>query len=193
MRFVTDFADQAVILPMMLAVAIGLLAQGWRRGAMAWTVAVTVTFAATLVLKMVFIACPASLGVGDVHTPSGHVAAATVVAGGLTLLLLRWRHAALLVAALAAVVIGASRLALGMHTPLEVVIGAGVGLAGAWLLLALAGPPPAVVDARRIAMIAVAVMVVFHGLHLPAEAHIRSTALRFAQMLSVCQSSELRL
>jgi hypothetical protein len=39
----------------------------------------------------------------------------------------------------------------------------------------------------------VAVVVIFHGMHLPAEAHIRSTAWRFAHVLAVCQSSDVRL
>jgi membrane-associated phospholipid phosphatase len=193
MHFITDFADQAVILPLVLAIGITLLAQGWRRGAAAWAVAVFATFSTMLVLKLVFIACPASLGVSDVHTPSGHVAAATVVAGGLAALLLRRRHAALGVAALAAVIIAVTRLALREHTPAEVVIGASVGLLGAWTLLALAGRPPPEVGVGRISAVAVAVVVVFHGLHLPAEAHIRSTALRVAHMLSVCQPDEARL
>ena len=96
-------------------------------------------------------------------------------------------------AALAAFVIGVSRLALGAHSPAEVLIGAGVGLAGALALPLLAGPAPQGLDARRIAVIAVAVVVIFHGMHLPAEAHIRSTAWRFANVLAVCQSSDVRL
>ena len=42
-------------------------------------------------------------------------------------------------------------------------------------------------------LIAVAVAALFHGLHLPAEAHIRGTAWRLAHMLEVCQSAEVRL
>jgi membrane-associated phospholipid phosphatase len=191
--FLTDFADQAVILPIVLAIGIALFAQGWRRGAAAWAVVVVATFAAMLALKLVFLACSASFGTGDIRTPSGHVAAATVVAGGLAALLLRRRAAVLALAALAAVAIGISRLALGLHSPAEVVIGGAVGLAGAWALLMLAGPPPERLDARRIAYIAVVIAVIFHGLHLPAEAHIRSTAWRFAHVLAVCQSDEVRL
>ena len=108
-------------------------------------------------------------------------------------MLLRRRAGVLPLAALAAIVIGISRLALGAHSPAEVMIGAGVGLAGALALLLLAGPPPQGLDGRRIAVIAVAVAVMFHGLHLPAEAHIRSTAWRFADVLAVCQSSDVRL
>jgi membrane-associated phospholipid phosphatase len=191
--FLTDFADQAVILPIVVATAIALFAQGWRRGAIAWTLVIAVTFAAVLALKLVFLACAASFGTRAIQTPSGHVAAAAVVAGGLAALLLRRRSTALLLAVLAATVIGISRLALGLHSPAEVAIGAGVGLAGAWVLLMLSGPPPQRLDTRRIAVIAAAVVVIFHGMHLPAEAEIRSTAWRVARVLAVCQQPEARL
>jgi membrane-associated phospholipid phosphatase len=184
MRFVTDFADQAVMLPVVAAIGIALLAQGWRRGAAAWVGASAGTLAVMLLLKLVFIACPVS----DLRTPSGHVAAATVVVGGLAALLLRRPRPALFVAIVAAVVIGISRLALGAHSMTEVAVGAGVGLAGALALIGLSGPPPESLSARRIATVATLVALVFHGLHLPAEAHIRSTAWRLSQVLGVCQS-----
>ena len=72
-------------------------------------------------------------------------------------------------------------------------LGAGVGLAGALALPLLAGRPPTGLDARRIAVIAVAMVVIFHGLHLPAEAHIRVDGLAVrADVLAVCQSSGRR-
>jgi membrane-associated phospholipid phosphatase len=121
------------------------------------------------------------------------VAAATVVAGGLAGLLLQGRTTAMLLAALAALVIGISRLVLGVHSPTEVIIGACVGLAGAWVLLELAGPRPTRLDAWRVAVIAAIVALIFHGLHLPAEAHIRLTARRVSQIFGVCQSDMHRL
>jgi hypothetical protein len=45
MRFITDFADQAVMLPVVAAIDIALLAQGWRRGAAVWVGAAAGTFA----------------------------------------------------------------------------------------------------------------------------------------------------
>jgi membrane-associated phospholipid phosphatase len=182
-----------VILPMVLGIAIALLAQGWRRGSIAWLLVVAATFATMLALKLVFLACSATLGINGVHTPSGHVAAATVVTGGLAGLLLRGRRAALLLAGAAAAIIGVSRLALGAHSLPEVMIGAVAGLAGTVALLLCAGSPPAELDARRVVLVAAILAVVFHGLHLPAEAHIRSSAMRLAQFLAVCQSAETRL
>jgi membrane-associated phospholipid phosphatase len=190
--FITDLADQAVVLPLVVAIGIALLAQGWRRGAAAWVATVIATFAAMVALKLIFLVCSRSFASIDIHTPSGHVAAATVVTGGLAALLLRRRASVLSVAILAATVIGVSRLVLGAHSLPEVVLGAIVGLAGASVLPLLAGPrPPSGLDVRRIVVVAAAIVVVFHGLHFPAEAHIRATAYRFAHLLAVCHTRTL--
>jgi len=187
MRFLTDFADQAVVLPVVLAVAIMLLLQGWRRGALVWLAVVGTTFATMLALKVVFLACPPVFHSADIRSPSGHVAAAAVVAGGLTALLTGRRNSILPVAIFAALVIGLSRLVLGLHSLPEIALGALVGLAGATALLAFAGPPPALRPGRLFAVV-VLVALLFHGLHLPAEAAIRHTAYRAAQFLSVCRT-----
>jgi membrane-associated phospholipid phosphatase len=192
MTFLTDFADQAVMVPLMLAVAIALLAQGWRRGAAAWVVVVCITFGVTLGLKLLFIPCSDTFDMPTLHTPSGHVAAATVVVGGLAVLLLG-RGLAVLVALATAALIGTTRLVLGEHTGLEVAVGAVVGLAGVAALIRLAGARPATLDVRRVVLIAVLVAVVFHGLHMPAEAHIRGAAWRLAQFLKVCPTDQVRL
>jgi membrane-associated phospholipid phosphatase len=187
-RYLTDFADQAVLLPLVLAVAIVLAAQGWRRGALVWLIVVAATFAATVMFKLMFLACSPLFGPMDVHSPSGHVAAAAVVSGGLAAMLSRQRASILPAALVAAAVIGASRLVLGMHSFPEVVVGALIGLAGAAALLRFAGPPPRLRIAPLIAVIAV-VAGLFHGLHLPAEAAIRHTAFRAAQLIPACQGT----
>jgi membrane-associated phospholipid phosphatase len=192
--FITDIADQAVILPLVLAIGTALLVQRWYRGAAAWALTVVATFAAVLALKLLFLACATSFGIEDIRTPSGHVAAATVVTGGLAALVLRRRATVVPIAVFAAIVVGVSRLVLGAHSLPEVLIGGVVGLAGALALLLLAGRPPPGLDGRRLAVIAVAIVLVFHGLHFPAEAHIRATAWRVAQMFAVChQSDDVRL
>jgi len=190
LRFITDFGDQAVILPIVIAVAAALLLQGWRRGAAAWAVTVIATFFVMVALKLVLLACATSMGT-NIHTPSGHVAATALVTGGMAALLIRRRAIVLSVAAVAAFVIAVTRLALGAHSPAEVAIGAAVGLAGAAVLIKLAGPTPPELEAPRVGLMALAVAAVFHGAHLPAEAHIRSTALRTASFLGVCQAGSL--
>jgi membrane-associated phospholipid phosphatase len=187
-RYLTDFADQAVVLPLVLAVAVALAVQGWRRGALIWLAVVASTFAATVMFKLMFLACSPLFGPMDVHSPSGHVAAATVVSGGLAAMLTRQRASILPVALLAAVVIGVSRVLLGMHSLPEVVVGALLGLAGAAALLRFAGSPPRLRIAPLIAVIVV-VAGLFHGLHLPAEAAIRHTALSAAQYIPACRGT----
>ncbi len=186
MTAITDLADQAVILPLVLVVALAWLAQGRRRAAAVWLLAVCATFAVMLALKLFFLGCP---GVSSLRTPSGHVAAAAIMAGGLAMLLSSRRWPVLPAALLAALVIGWTRLALGEHTLHEVLVGALVGLAGVLALLRFAGPLPPQRFAPRIALAALAVVLVFHGLHFPAEARIRATA----HMLAVCQLIEARL
>lgn len=186
MRFLTDFADQAVILPLVLAVSIGLASQGWRRGALVWLGVVAATFAVMLSLKMAFLACTPYFGPMDIRSPSGHVAAATVVTGGLAALLTRRVGSILPIAALAAVVIGFSRVVLGAHSLPEVMLGAAVGLAGAVALIRLAGPPPRL-RMLPLMLLIVLVTAVFHGLHLPAEAAIRHSALSAAKYFDVCR------
>lgn len=189
MYFLTDFADQAVILPVVLAIAAALAVQGWRRGALAWLAVVFATLGLMLLLKLVFLACWPVFGPIDVRSPSGHVAAATVVAGGLAALLLRHKVTVLPIAAFAAAVIGLSRVMLGMHSLPEVVLGAGVGLVGAIALAHFAGPVPRLRPARLGAVVLL-VAVIFHGLHLPAEAAIRHTALRAARFFAVCRPGD---
>jgi membrane-associated phospholipid phosphatase len=187
-RYLTDFADQAVILPLVLAVAVALAIQGWRRGAVTWLIVVAGTFLATLTFKLMFLACSPLFGPMDIHSPSGHVAAATVVTGGLAAMLTRRRVSILPAAVLAAVVIGISRVVLGMHSLPEVIVGALIGLVGAAALMRFAGRPPDLKLAPLIAVIVV-VAAVFHGLHLRAEAAIRHTAFRAAQFIPACRET----
>jgi hypothetical protein len=187
-RYLTDFADQAVIIPLVLAVAITLAIQGWRRGAVVWLFVVAGTFLATLAFKITFLACSPVFGPIDVHSPSGHVAAATVVSGGLAAMLTRRQASILPVAVLAALVIGVSRLVLGMHSLPEVIVGAVIGLAGAVALLHFGGRPPRL-SIMPLVTVVLVVAAVFHGMHLPAEAAIRHTAFRFAQYIPACRGT----
>jgi membrane-associated phospholipid phosphatase len=187
-NYLTDFADLAVILPLVFAVAIALALQGWRRGAVIWLIVVAGTFGIMLALKLIFLSCSPVFDPLDVHSPSGHVAAATVVTGGLAAMLSRRRRSILPAAVLAALVIGVSRLVLGVHTLPEVIVGALIGLVGAAVLLRFTSPPPRLRIAPLIAVIVV-VAVLFHGLHMPAEAAIRHTAYRVTQFIPACRGT----
>ena len=178
MRFITDFADLAVLLPLTVCIGGGFAWQGWRRGAWAWAASVAATLAAMLTLKLMFVGCAATLGE---FSPSGHTAAGTVIYGGLVALWLRRRSipaAACLVvgAGPAAGLIGASRIAVSAHSLVEVGVGAAVGIAGVAVLLRLAGVPPPGLRLGRVAAVALVVMLVLHGLRLPVEPDIKAVA-----------------
>ena len=68
-----------------------------------------------------------------------------------------------------AITIGLSRLSLGVHTVPEVVLGGAVGVGGAAWLTWQGGLPPPGLRLAPLALGALAVVAVFHGLHLPIE------------------------
>jgi membrane-associated phospholipid phosphatase len=179
--FVTDFADQAVVMPVALAVFLALTLLRWRRASVAWGVGVTVTLAATLLLKLAVMAC----GIGStsgLQSPSGHTAGAACIYGAAIALLVRDRWRGALAAALAAgalaAIVGLTRLDLGVHTHADVWVGSAVGIAGALAIRACAGERPAGLALWRVGAAALAAMLVFHGRRLDAEPHIRWAALR---------------
>ena len=179
MEFLTDFADEAVILPLAAIVAILLAVLGWWRGALAWALTVGSVLALLGLLKIVFIACAGPLAGLGIHSPSGHTAASAVAYGGMLLLFGRGRLPVPVLLAgppAIAVVFGVSRLVLHAHSLPEVILGGVVGVAGAAALLPLAGPQPTL---RRwpVAFATVAVMAGFHGFRLQAEQVIHSIAL----------------
>jgi membrane-associated phospholipid phosphatase len=172
-----------VILPLAGLTAVVLEAIGWRRAAVAWCGVVLGTLGLMAVLKMALIACGHLLLDGALQSPSGHTASAALVYGGLLALGASvadgrrgfWPPAC---AVAAAAVIGATRLLLGVHTEIEVAVGAAIGVGAALLFVRLAGRPP---DGWRVLPLAPAVLLViaaFHGFHLPAEAAIRDGAAR---------------
>jgi membrane-associated phospholipid phosphatase len=193
MNFLTDFADQAVVLPVAAAVAIVLAVMGWRRGALVWLGVLGVTFGVILVLKLGFLACGPVFGPWALRTPSGHTGAAAFVAGGFVMLLGGPVFLGLAVAALAALLIGSSRVELGAHSIPEVLIGAVVGITGVALLARVAGRSPI---ARPLPVLAVAVVVavLVHGTRLPAEEVIRHFALGMLNFIPACRGgSDVRL
>ncbi len=186
LTFVTDFADQAVILPVVAVVFLTLLAQRRWRVAGAWMLAIPGVLATLLVLKIAFYACGWLLPVFDLNqlalrSPSGHVASATVVSSGVFALQARRLRlgtisAALFAALAVAVIIGVTRVLLGAHSISEVVVAAFVGGAGAVAFARLSGQRLLEKSGLPIAAAAAFMLVIFHGSHLPAEAVIQNAA-----------------
>lgn len=187
--FVTNFADQAVMIPLVIAVAAGLYFAGWRRGALVWSGAIACTWGVMLLLKLACLAC-GHLITDGLLSPSGHTAAAATAYGGICGLIVRWRGGnwrwTVPISAGFAVVIGATRLVLHAHTPLEIMIAGVVGIFGATVLVALAGVPPARVRLWAVIGAMAVVMLLLHGLRLPAEAAIRHFVLLRVWPLSAC-------
>jgi membrane-associated phospholipid phosphatase len=190
MLFLTDFADQAVVLPVAAVVLVVLLMLGWRRGALAWVLGVGGVLVTMLVLKLIVFACIWRLPWLGLSSPSGHTAAAAVVYGGLLALLVPRQRGGPLLAALAggalASLVGFTRLAMRVHTVPDVVVGAAVGVAGAVLLRSFAGVRPERLSSPRLVLAVCVAIGLFHGHRLAAETRIRWLALDIWP-LSLCR------
>jgi membrane-associated phospholipid phosphatase len=191
MHFLTDFADLGVLLPLAGLVALSLALVGRRREALAWTLAVTGTFATMLVLKLLVFIVFGSAAVAGLRNPSGHTAAGIVVYAGLVALVAeRFAPrvpAALLAGAVFGAAFGFSRWALRYHSVADVLVGGAVGLAGVLALAWLAGPRRAGAPAAGLAVVAgvsFLAVLTLHGTKLHAEAALRSIAAQAAAMLS---------
>ena len=183
MTFATDFADQAVLLPILALVAVLLGAQRQWRVMTAWVVSISGVCAVVLVLKIAFYSCgwawPAlDADAADLRSPSGHTAASAVVYASLLVLLLPGtRRAAILTASIGsasvAAAIGATRIGLAAHSLSEVVVGAAIGITGALAFALLAGGRIPRSTGRPILVASLVAAILLHGRHLPAEAAIQ--------------------
>jgi membrane-associated phospholipid phosphatase len=173
MKFLTDFGDSAVLLPLSAVMLIWLLATRPAAAGVWWGVALTFLSAVISTLKILFFACPPA---ADINSPSGHTGFSLVVYGGLAVIIaaeLRsiWARAAVLILAVVLVfAIADSRVMLEMHTSPETVIGFAVGA----FALAIfrfgylrTGP-----GKRRIVPLIIGIIVtaaIFHGIRLNPE------------------------
>jgi membrane-associated phospholipid phosphatase len=175
MLYVSDFADQAVMLPLAIVVAAALVVMGWWRGVAAWLLIIGSVFGLMLGLKAGLVALSENYGSDYSMSPSGHAAAASVMYGGLAVLLFRGRVSYAVIACVplvAALIVGYSRVSLGAHSVGEVIAGAVVGCAGVAGLAAAAGPRPKFTS-WPLVIASGCTVVALHGLHLPAEEAIR--------------------
>lgn len=174
--FVTDFADQAVILPLIACVAVALWLAGWRRGAAVWCCGTAATLGLMLILKLAFRACGPEMFGGTIESPSGHTAAAGAVYGSILAFLnsrLGGPKASRVLIVLAVVtLIGATRVLLGAHTIQEAFVGGTIGFVAAQAMLSAAGEP---VRGKPVTLWCAPLLLLpllLHGYHLPAEQHI---------------------
>lgn len=189
--FLTDLADQAVVLPVVAVVALVLAVQGWMRGALAWLVAVTATFGVVLLLKLVFGGCLPVFGPLRISSPSGHAAAAAILCGGFATLRSARPWVAVAAAFAGGAVIGATRVVLGAHSLPEVSIGALAGTLGAGLLAFLSGPAPVALRRWLVLAAALVVAAALHGTRLPAERVINQVSTVLARFVPACVATPL--
>ena len=192
MQFITDFGDEAVILPAMAMVACGLAIARWWRGLGAWLFAVPGVLGTMALLKYVCFACSPVFAAYGVNSPSGHTAASTVVYGGLLLLVLRRRlplPMLALIPLVIAICFAITRLVLHAHDLAEVFIGAAVGLEGVAILLLLAGPLPTGLKFWPIVTFVLVAVAGFHGVRLHAELALHYSPLfTWLPLPSVCRA-----
>lgn len=170
MQFISDFADQAVVLPLAMVVALALGVVGWWRGLVAWTLSAGTTMALVVVMKVAGLALTDDFGQSSI---SGHVAAGSMVYAGLTVMLTGSARLGVMVYAVVAAAIGATRIELLAHDWLEVVCGALLGGVGLALLIAGAGRRPHLPN-WPVAAAAACTVLALHGMHMPAELALRS-------------------
>lgn len=188
LRFVTDLADQAVLLPLIAFVALLLFLDGNWRVLKAWVAATAGVLGFTLLLKLGFYAAsrltPVLPAIGLI-SPSGHVAAATVSYGAIVRLLgpRSWRsgHGTLwwwLAGLVVALLVGLTRVLLRDHSVAEVAVGALVGVAGLRLFAVLSANDPRSPARWKLAAAVLGAIVLFHGDRLAIEHGIRDASVQ---------------
>jgi membrane-associated phospholipid phosphatase len=179
-RFITDLGDQAVVLPIAVVTGLVFVLSGWWRGALAWGLGIGGALCLMLAVKLGFLACGHLLPALRLNSPSGHTAAAAAIYGGLAGLLMRsnlsGKYWVLSCAVVVAIVVGATRLELGVHSLPEVVAGGVIGTSGAFVAVAAAGTPPSLLRMRRVVALGLVVLFFLHGFHLSVEPTIRVLA-----------------
>ena len=181
MTFLTDFGDLAVLLPLGGAILLWLLMVRSRHAAAWWLLALVLCIGAIGLLKMYFFACPTFI---PVRSPSGHTGLAVLIygaiAGFVALNASGWVRAAALGAGVTLITgIALSRLALGAHNTVEVLIGCAIGAAALGLFArgGAANFRQPSMPTRRLLLAVVVIVAVMHGHELRAEAMLQAVGL----------------
>jgi membrane-associated phospholipid phosphatase len=178
MRFLTDFGDSAVLLPMSAVVLVWLLTTR-SIGAAIWWGGVLIVFGAVIGgLKMLFFACPPAI---DVRSPSGHTGFSMFIYGSIAAILaIQWRspwaRATIMLSAIALTIgIAASRVILHMHSARETVIGFLIGAVAVGIFFfGYRRTTPTGRLTTHLLFAAVLTAAVFHGARLNAETNLHA-------------------
>lgn len=191
MNTVTQFGDLAVLLPLVVTLAAALLLSDGHRASAYLLVALAGCLALMGLLKLFFLSCGGALGLA-IASPSGHAAASTFVLGSVcvvvTLQLRGLQRIIIFAATVAAIIaIDVSRVVLGAHSIIEVLIGTAVGaLCLALFALPYAGLPRQSLKLGWLGCGALLAALVLHGCHLPIEELLRQSATTISKGKSGC-------
>jgi membrane-associated phospholipid phosphatase len=182
--FITDAGDSGVLLPIALVSAAMLWFFHSHR--LAWLLLRSLLATSVLIaaLKVIFLACGTHWQAGLI-SPSGHACMSALVYGSVATVVAAGRPLAARVAAAAvvALLVGAiaiSRVTLGVHSWIEVLVGLAVGLAGQlWFAWSYARLEPLRVDLKTFGVAVTATLLLAFGIRIPAESVIRHLAKRF--------------
>lgn len=191
-NFVTDFGDTAVTLPLAALAIAFLVASGSRRAAVLFALTLAGCGAGIAIAKLLLQSCGRPLLHVAAANPSGHAAISTAVYGSLAILFTaresperRWLP--LLGAGLLLAAIALSRIMLDTHSPVEVLLGLGIGLLGLALFQRALSTTPAVeIRGYWFAVAAAVLIAAMHGARWPIEDIVRAIVHLIRQSVPSC-------
>jgi len=168
--FITNFGNLAVLLPIAAAVLAWL---SWspetRRLGVFWAIALALCGGTIGLLKVYFWDCPT----GPIRSPSGHSGLSLLVYGGLACLTAsqtqRFTVPAIAAGFGLALGIAVSRIIIGDHNPVEVLIGLAIGGAALAIFASALTHNRAPLSIKWLLIIATVLAVIVHGQHFQAE------------------------
>jgi membrane-associated phospholipid phosphatase len=190
--YITDLGNVVVVGALAATVAVYLIMAGSHRPALALVVTFALAAVLIAVAKLICMTCHVTTFYPTLRSPSGHVAMTTAVYGMTASIVAarmkRWQGVLLwIVAIFLILLIAASRVLLGFHSPLEALAGLAIGGASyavaRWSVLRHA---PVQFDGRALAVTAVAVILLFHGVPVPTEHMIQWLAMHIRPHVTVC-------
>jgi undecaprenyl-diphosphatase len=189
-RFITDAGDSGVLLPIALVGVATLWLFHSRRVALLLLRSVALACAFIAALKLLFLSCGSHWQPG-LTSPSGHACLSAVVYGTLGTVVAAGRpplvRAAIALVVIAIVgMIALSRLVLGVHTMIEVLVGLAVGTAAQlWFAWSYARMKPLRVDLKVFSLALTATVLIAFGVRLPVESVIRHMAKRLGDRCEI--------
>jgi membrane-associated phospholipid phosphatase len=185
---ITNIGDAAMLAAFVALAGTYLLWAGSRKSAGILVLSLLAAAGAIFILKIAFLGCWVKTPFYDLRSPSGHAALSAAVLGTLAAILStqlenreKWVPYIILVPLIA--LIALSRVLLGMHSPEEAFVGLFIGgcvATAACIILKHSDVPK--VDSRLIVIVAVLVVIVFHG----TWSSIESTLRDISKWLSNC-------